>query len=73
MQAFSRLDTDDDDIITQLDLLRALGDTMSTADIGGMLEKIGCTNGKLFFADVLRLMQQGFKDSIRPPIRVCLA
>eukprot|EP00327_Prymnesium_parvum_P016613 CAMPEP_0113292216 /NCGR_PEP_ID=MMETSP0008_2-20120614/34509_1 /TAXON_ID=97485 /ORGANISM="Prymnesium parvum" /LENGTH=711 /DNA_ID=CAMNT_0000144271 /DNA_START=136 /DNA_END=2273 /DNA_ORIENTATION=+ /assembly_acc=CAM_ASM_000153 len=69
-KVFSLLDTDDDDIITQQDLQRSLGNAISKEEISGMLQKIGCANGKLFFGDVLRLMQGSRNGMHKRPSRL---
>jgi len=53
---FSRLDTDDDGVITKEDLLRSLGGSVTEEEMDAIFEQLGRPHGKLFFVDILQLM-----------------
>jgi len=53
---FERLDIDGDGIVTRDDMLRALGAEANEEEIDTMFSQLGCSKGRLFFADLLRLM-----------------
>ena len=72
---FNMLDVDADGIVLKSDLLRSLGGEVSEDEIDEMFKQLGCTSGKLFFTDLLRLMtdQRGRRvagiTSVAPPTR----
>lgn len=65
--AFTMLDFDSDGAITKADLMQTVGKACSEAEIEEMLTQLNC-EGKLFFPDLVRLMEH---ESKGPRIPQC--
>ncbi|KAL1503257.1 hypothetical protein AB1Y20_011313 [Prymnesium parvum] len=58
--AFAMLDVDNDGMVTKADLMRTIGSAGSDAGaIDAMFDQLGCTSGRLYYGDFLRLMAHG--------------
>jgi hypothetical protein len=55
-RVFTMLDTDSSGFVTRHNVLSALGGVCTEEEVDEMFVQLGCTSGKLFFVDLLRLM-----------------